>query len=310
MSFNDNSRLDTSQVGSGGGRGGRGGRGVAVGGGLGGIIVLVVAGLLFGQDGIDMVTGGGQQQQQQGSITSVAEQDQELAERCQTGADADRYDDCRQIATVNSLNEFWGSYYPEATGERYTQPGVMLYEGVEQSGCGQASAAVGPFYCPADTSVYLDVGFFDQMRESFGASANALAQEYVMAHEVGHHIQNLQGNLGIAQQDPQGADSGAVRVELQADCYAGMWAHHASQPGGSVSLEPITQEQLADALNAAEAIGDDRIQETTQGRANPESFTHGSSAQRQAWFLTGYQTGDIHQCDTFSARNLDRPAGL
>lgn len=176
---------------------------MAVGGGLGGIILLVVAGLLFGQDGIDMVTGGGQQQQQQGSITIVEEQDRELAERCQTGADADRYDDCRQIATVNSLNEFWGSYYLEATGERYARPGVMLYEGVEQSGCGQASAAVGPFYCPADTSVYLDVGFFDQMRESFGASANALAQEYVMAHEVGHHIQNLQGNLGIAQQDPQ-----------------------------------------------------------------------------------------------------------
>ncbi|MBD2764987.1 neutral zinc metallopeptidase [Kocuria sp. cx-455] len=296
MSFNDNARLDTSQVGSGGGRGGRG---VAVGGGLGGIILLVVAGLLFGQDGIDMVTGGGQQQQRQGSITSVAEQDRELAERCQTGADADRYDDCRQIATVNSLNEFWGSYYPQATGERYEQPGVMLYNGVEQSGCGQASAAVGPFYCPVDTSVYLDVGFFDQMRESFGASANALAQEYVMAHEVGHHIQNLQG-----------ADSGAVRVELQADCYAGMWAHHASQPGGSVSLEPITNDQLADALNAAQAIGDDRIQETTQGRANPESFTHGSSAQRQAWFLSGYQTGDINQCDTFSSRNLDRPAGL
>ena len=148
------------------------------------------------------------------------------------------------------------------------------------------------------------------MRTDFGAGTDALAQEYVMAHEVGHHVQNLQGTLGRAQQDPHGATSGAVRTELQADCYGGMWAHHATESGGAVQLQPITRAQLSDAIEAAGAIGDDRIQESTRGRANPESFTHGTSAQRQAWFLTGYQTGDIRACNTFGARNLNHPAGL
>lgn len=287
---------------------------MAVGGGLGGVILVVLAGIFFGQDGIDAVTGGQsqpqQQQQQQGQADGPNQVEQERAQRCRTGADADRYDDCRMIATANSLNEFWGQYYPQATGERYVRPSVELYENRDSTACGEASSAVGPFYCPRDRSVWLDVGFFTQLRRDFGASANELAQEYVLAHEVGHHIQNLQGNLGLAQQDPQGADSGAVRVELQADCYAGMWAHHATRTDGAVTLEPITEEQLADALDAANAIGDDRIQETTRGRANPESFTHGSSHQRQAWFTAGYATGDMGSCDTLTARNLDRPAAL
>ncbi|MDO4919710.1 neutral zinc metallopeptidase [Kocuria sp.] len=300
MSFNDNSQLDAGRVGSGGG-----GRGIAVGGGLGGVVLLLLAGLFFGQDGIDALTGGAQEQG-----TGTQQVDTGLEDRCRTGADANSDPQCRMVATVQSLDQFWGEYLPEATGTRYTQPRVVLFTGTDSTSCGQASSATGPFYCPPDGTVYLDTGFFDQMRSQFGADADALAQEYVMAHEVGHHIQDLQGTLGRAQQDPHGASSGAVRTELQADCYAGMWAHHATESGGAVQLQPITRAQLSDAIQAAGAIGDDRIQETTSGRANPESFTHGTSAQRQAWFLTGYQTGELKACNTFSASNLDHPDAL
>ena len=301
MSFNDNSQLNAGRVGSGGG----GGRGIAVGGGLGGVVLLLVVGLFFGQDGIDALTGGAQEQS-----SGTQQVDSSLQETCRTGADANSDPRCRMVATVQSLDQFWGGYYPQVTGEKYTLPEVTLFTGTDDTPCGQASSATGPFYCPPDSTVYLDTGFFEQMRSEFGADADALAQEYVMAHEVGHHVQHLQGTLGRAQQDPHGATSGAVRTELQADCYAGMWAHHATESGGPVQLRPITRAQLSDAIQAAGAIGDDRIQESTRGRANPESFTHGTSAQRQAWFLTGYQTGDIRACNTFGARNLDHPAGL
>ncbi|MCC5671381.1 MULTISPECIES: neutral zinc metallopeptidase [Kocuria] len=300
MSFNENSQLDAGRVRSGGG-----GRGIAVGGGLGGVVILLLAGLFFGQDGIDAVTGGSQAQ-----TTGTQQVDGALAERCRTGADANSDPSCRMVATVQSLDQFWGDYYPRATGKAYTLPEVTLFRGSDSTSCGQASSATGPFYCPPDRTVYLDTAFFEQMRTDFGAGTDALAQEYVMAHEVGHHVQNLQGTLGRAQRDPNGPTSAAVRTELQADCYAGMWANHAAEPGGSVQLKPITRPELSDAIEAAGAIGDDRIQETTQGRAHPESFTHGTSAQRQAWFLTGYQTGDIRACNTFTAESLDRPAAL
>lgn len=301
MSFNDNSQLDAGRVRTGGG----GGRGIAVGGGLGGVVLLLLAGLFFGQDGIVAVTGGTQAQ-----TTGTQQVDSGLEDRCRTGADANSDPQCRMVATVQSLDQFWGEYYPQATGERYVLPEVMLFTGSSGTSCGQASSATGPFYCPPDQTVYLDTGFFEQLRTEFGADADALAQEYVMAHEVGHHVQNLQGTLGRAQRDPHGAASAAVRTELQADCYGGLWAHHAVEPGGAVQLQPITRAQLSDAIEAAGAIGDDRIQEAAQGRANPESFTHGTSAQRQAWFLSGYQTGDIRACSTFSAEDLDHPDAL
>lgn len=301
MSFNDNSQLNAGRVSSGGG----GGRGIAVGGGLGGVVLLLIAGLFFGQDGIDALTGGSEQ-----DTAATQQVDSGLAQRCRTGEDANSDTSCRMVATVQSLDQFWGSYFPQATGKKYTQPEVVLFNGSDSTSCGTASSATGPFYCPPDSTVYLDTGFFDQLRTQFGADADALAQEYVMAHEVGHHVQDLQGTLGRAQQDPHGATSGAVRTELQADCYAGMWAHHASEPGGQVQLQPITRAQLSDAIEAAGAIGDDRIQEAARGRANPESFTHGTSAQRQAWFLTGYQTGELKACDTFSASNLNHPEAL
>jgi hypothetical protein len=303
MSFDNSSQLDASRVGS----GGRGGRGIAVGGGLGGALLLLVVGLLFGQDGIDAITGGGGGEDT-GSQTAV---EQERAERCRTGEDANQYTDCRMIATAQSLDQFWEDYLPRTTGEEYVMPGVELFEGQVGTGCGAASSAVGPFYCPADQTAYLDVAFFDELQTQFGAEGGPLAEEYVLAHEFGHHIQNQIGTLGYAQQDPQGPESGAVRVELQADCLAGLWANGAAgDTSGAVDLGDISQEELDQALNAAEVIGDDRIQETTQGRVSPEAFTHGTSAQRQAWFYAGYRTGDIDQCDTFSVRDLDSPPAL
>ena len=302
MSFDNSSQLDASRVGSGGGRG----RGIAVGGGLGGGLLLLVVGLLFGQDGIDAITGGGGQDT--GSQTSV---EQERAERCRTGEDANRYTDCRMIATAQSLDQFWEDYLPQATGEQYVMPGVELFEGQTNTGCGAASSAVGPFYCPADETAYLDIALFDELQTQFGAEGGPLAEEYVLAHEFGHHIQNQIGTLGYAQQDPQGPESGAVRVELQADCLAGLWAGGAAgDTSGAVDLGDISQEELDQALDAASAIGDDRIQETTQGRVSPENFTHGASAQRQLWFYAGYRTGDINACDTFSARDLNAPPAL
>lgn len=301
MTFSNSSQLDPGRAGGGGG-----GRGIAVGGGIGGTLILLIVGLLFGQEGIDALTGGGSQAG--GSSTSV---EQDRAERCRTGADANEYTDCRMIATAQSLDQFWEDYLPRATGEQYVLPGLVLFEQRTDTGCGAASSAVGPFYCPADETAYLDVGFFAELQRQFGAAGGPLAEEYVLAHEFGHHIQHQIGTLGYAQQDPQGPESGAVRVELQADCLAGLWANGASgDTTGPVQLEEITDEQLAQAIDAAEAIGDDRIQETTQGRVTPEAFTHGTSEQRRAWFYAGYRTGDLAQCDTFSARDLDRPAAL
>lgn len=296
MTFSNDSQLDPGRVGGGGG-----GRGVAVGGGIGGTLLLLVVGLFFGQDGIDALTGGGQD-------TGGSASGQEQFAHCETGADANRYSDCRMIATAQSLDQFWEAYLPQAAGERYVLPGLELYQGRDSTACGTASAAVGPFYCPADRTVWLDVGFFDELQSQFGAEGGPLAEEYVLAHEFGHHIQHQIGTLGYAQQDPQGPESGAVRVELQADCFAGLWARGASgDTSGTVDLEEITPEQLEQALDAAEVIGDDRIQATTQGRVNPEAFTHGTSRQRQLWFYAGYRTGDIDQCDTFSVRDLDDP---
>jgi predicted metalloprotease len=291
MSFNDNVQLDPSQM-----QDRRGmGRGAKVGGGIGGGIILLIA-ALFGINP-NVLEGLA------GSTPDSGAQSQGTAPACKTGADADARVDCRILGTVNSLNAFWPAYL--ATYNRqYPQPQTVIFQGGTGTGCGAASSEVGPFYCPADTTAYFDPGFFQELVDRFGSSGGPLAQEYVVAHEFGHHVQNLLGNLDRSQQDPQGPASGSVRVELQADCYAGIWTRYATttpDPNtGQPYLEPLKEQDLKDALSAAAAVGDDRIQKAATGRVSPEAWTHGSSEQRQKWFYQGYTTGELNQCDTFS----------
>jgi predicted metalloprotease len=293
MSFNDNVQLDPSQV-----QDRRGmGTGVKIGGGIGGGLVLLVALLL----GINPNMLGGLVDNGAGG------QSQGTAPACTTGADADARLDCRITGTVNSLNAFWPGYLKQYNVQ-YPRPEAVIFSGGTNTGCGAATSEVGPFYCPTDTTAYFDPGFFQELVDRFGSSGGPLAQEYVVAHEFGHHVQNLLGDLQRAQQDPQGPESGSVRTELQADCYAGLWAKYASttpDPStGQPYLEPLTQQDVNDALSAAASVGDDRIQKAATGRVSPEGWTHGSSEERQRWFSRGYQTGDIKQCDTFSAATL------
>ena len=297
MRFDDDSQLDTSQVQDTRGRGGgfpRSG-GVAIGGGAGilGVVVFILLQLLGGGTssgvlpGIDQVQGSGSN----------------LKEECKTGADANAKQDCRVVAVVNSVQEFWAAEFQRRNAQYQLAP-TQLFSGATQTGCGAASADVGPFYCPPDGTVYIDLSFYQELQTKFGAKGGPFAQAYVLAHEYGHHVQDLAGTMDKVGGSRSGAQSGSVRLELQADCYAGLWANHATTepgPGGGDPLvERITEEGIADGLNAAAAIGDDRLQERFQGRVNPESWTHGSSAQRRRWFETGYRTGDLAQCDTFS----------
>jgi len=306
MSFNDNAQLDTSQVG-GGGSGGRPG-GMVIGGGIGGLILLVLA-LIFGINPSDLPGGGtspgggiDQGQVQPGGSESDADFSQ-----CKTGADANRDDTCRVIGTVNSVNAFWTTEL-KRHGREYTPAKTIIYRGATRSACGTASNQVGPFYCPLDKQVYIDASFFDILSQQFGSSSGPLAQEYVVAHEYGHHVQDLLGLLDKAQQGPQGANGGSVRTELMADCLGGVWANHAAttkDAGGNPFLEPLTQQDIQDALSAASSVGDDRIQSKTQGQVTPETWTHGSSEARQKWFTTGYKSGDLNQCDTFSVASVE-----
>jgi len=183
---------------------------------------------------------------------------------------------------------------------------VTLFDGsVHTAGCGSATTDVGPFYCPSDATAYFDTSFFAVLQRDYGASGGPLAQEYVVAHEFGHHVQNLLGDSGRGSYDDPGAESSAVRSELQADCYAGVWAHFASttpaRGSGEPLLEPLTDRDIADALSAAESVGDDHIQRGAGRAVDSDSWTHGSSAERQKWFLTGYRSGRVDACDTFTA---------
>lgn len=297
MSFNDNAQLDPSQVEDRRGSG----LGLRVGGGIGGGIVLLLA-ALFGINPqlLEGLAGAG---------PAAAPATSGAASECRTGSQADQRLDCRIVGTVNSLNSFWPAYLAQQN-VRYARPKTVIFSQQVSTGCGTASSEVGPFYCPVDTTAYFDPGFFNELVTRFGSSGGPLAQEYVVAHEFGHHIQNLLGNTNKSQQDPQGANSLSVRTELQADCYAGIWAKYAStrkDPNGRILLEPITRQDLADALSAASSVGDDRIQKAATGRTNPESWTHGSSAERQAWFSQGYSKGTLGSCNTFGAADLTRP---
>lgn len=280
MDFEDNARLDASQVSD---RRGMGGRGLAVGGGGLGIVGLLLA-LVLGVNPADL-TGGGGSTAANGTATSASD----LGQRCRTGADANRDQDCRIVGIANSVQAYW-----RTAVRGYREADTVLFTGQTSTACGPATSAVGPFYCPGDKLVYLDLGFFDDLRTKFGAQGGTFAQAYVIAHEYGHHVQDL---LGVsAGNDRQGPQSGSVRLELQADCYAGVWARHAVQ---TRYVKPLTEADIADGLDAAAAVGDDRLQKEFQGRVDQESWTHGSSTQRQKWFRTGYARGVSSDCDTF-----------
>ena len=286
MTFNPNTPLDPGQVSDRRGMG-RGG-GIALGGGGAIGIILLLAYTLLGGNPSDLGP-----LLQPGAVTGP--EGSAIATDCKTGQDANERDDCRILGYVNSVQKYWTDAFA-ASGETYQPVDTVLFSGATSSACGNATSASGPFYCPVDKLVYLDLDFFKELRSRFGASGGSLAQGYVIAHEYGHHVQDLLGALQAGGSDT-GPQSRAVRTELQADCYAGVWANHAAS---TKFLQPLSDAEIADALDAARAVGDDRIQESTTGQVNPDGWTHGSSEQRQKWFKTGYQSGDPSSCDTFN----------
>jgi uncharacterized protein len=267
--------------------GGRSGGGMSIGT----IVILVIiyfgAKLLFGVDLLQLLSGGGAGT---GSGTQITDTD--------TNQGANEDETKQFVATVLAETEDTWSGIFQSMGKTYEKPKLVLFSGSWASGCGTASAASGPFYCPEDRKVYLDMAFFDELANRFGASGD-FAQAYVVAHEVGHHVQNLTGILPKFNEMRQGmseaeANQMSVRVELQADCFAGIWGHYTEQKG------ILEKGDLEEALNAAQQIGDDTLQKKMQGYAVPETFNHGTSAQRMKWFKRGFDSGKLGDCDTFN----------
>jgi predicted metalloprotease len=294
----DDSRVDVSRVsdrrGRGIGGGSRLGPGIAIGGGGGliGIVVLLIA-VLSGQDPSGLGFTPGYQ-----DATGSGESAEELSARCNTEGAIDQYDDCFVIKVTNEIDEVWTDELARR-GAQYTRPELVLFTSQVSTGCGTASSQVGPFYCPPDASVYIDLGFMAALQDQLGAEGR-YAKAYILAHEVGHHLQSLAGTersvREAQQQDPSRENELSVALELQADCYAGVWSTLANQ-AGKLS---IGEAELDEALDAAAAVGDDRIQAQAGQRVNPETFTHGTAEQRRSWFQTGYQSGQLDACDTFS----------
>lgn len=294
MTFNENARIDSSRVQR---RGRSPGGMVAVGGGAGGLVVVLLYLVL-------QLLGGGGDLNELGGLGAMPEDDTQAGdfeERCVTGADANLYADCRVAGAITSLDDYWTDALP-AAGMSLRYPGVVVFDQQTSTGCGFATSATGPFYCPADETIYVDTSFFQVLQSQFGASGGPLAQMYVIAHEYGHHLQNQLGVFAIANRQDAGEDSDSVKVELMADCLAGVWVGHAAtttDASGTTLLQPLTQTDVEDALSAAAAVGDDRIQQATQGHVTPHTFTHGSAEQRRDAFIAGYERGTVAACDTF-----------
>lgn len=288
MPFNNRTRLDPSQVQD---RRGRSvGGTLAVGGGGIGLIIVVVA-LLMGVNPGDLLGMVATDSSSGSQVTSVVS---DLQTACQTGADANTRQDCRIVGYVNSIQDYWSEEFAARNAE-YIPAQTVLFTGSTQGACGYASGASGPFYCPSDQMVYLDLSFFEELTSRFGAQGGPFAEAYVLAHEYGHHIQDLLGSLDQSGDNSTGPQSMSVNTELQADCLAGVWTYHAAETG---YLTAPTKEEIAQSLDAAASIGDDRIQRETQGYVSPESWTHGSSEQRLAALNDGLQSGDINSCET------------
>lgn len=298
MSFNDNVHLDPSRVRS------FGARRKAMGVGGGSILGLLLILVFLHVTGIDLTPLISSSPTPSASSSSAVD-----VSTCRTGADANDRVECRMVATAQSLDQVWKEQLADQnTGVRYELPDFQIFTNSVSTACGSATSAVGPFYCPGDSTVYLDLGFFDDMVSRYGAADSLLAQEYVVAHEWGHHIQNLQGVFRAHDTREFGDQGAGVRSELQADCYAGVWMHWASTTAdpstGIPYLVTPTADQVLGALETARAIGDDRLQAKYQGSSNPETWTHGSANQRAAWLQRGLDTGDIATCDTWSAARV------
>jgi len=294
--FRRGAKLDPGQVTDVRGRSMPGGMpgGLAVGGGglgIGALVVFLLITLLSGGNG-----GLGQLAPLDDASVGRGDTPGQVSSECQTGEDANNRQDCRIVADVNSVQRFWDGVFARS-GRRYQYVDTVFFTGQTQTDCGFASSQVGPFYCPSDKLVYIDLGFFDELSSRFGAADTPFVEAYVLAHEYGHHVQDQLGVLNRIGGDTQGPQSRAVRSELQADCYAGVWAKNAVSTG---LVEELTQDDINSGLDAASAIGDDRIQQQTQGQVNPETWTHGSSEQRRRWFSRGYEEGRPAVCDTFS----------
>jgi predicted metalloprotease len=306
MDYNDAAQLDTSGVQDArGGGGGFGGRGVAVGGGgLGivGLIAYLLISYLGGGSGAGAdVLGQLGQNGQPATVDNAS-----IKSECKTGADADAKLECAVVADIDSIQDYWTRELP-ALGQTYEPVRTVWFTGQVTTGCGSADSGAGPFYCPADKRVYIDLSFYNDIETQFKAAGGKFVDAYVLAHEYGHHVQDL---LGIESKvrSRQGASSDSVRLELQADCFAGVWAKHATEPGPNgepAIVKSIDEQDFTNALQVAGHIGDDWIQKNLgNGQVNQNAFTHGSGAQREKWLRTGYTTGDPKRCDTFSTSNL------
>jgi predicted metalloprotease len=297
MRFNPRARIDQSQIEtrSGGGGGMRlpipmGGGGGRVG--VGTIVILILFFVITQCTSLGDSGGGG----------STATQN-----TCETGADANESDACAIDLFTNSVQDYWARAYPREVNGEYEPIRTVRFEGSTDSACGQASSAMGPFYCPNDRLVYLDTSFFEDMLQGqLGAKGGVFAIGYVIAHEYGHHVEDQLGVLGKIRTQ-KGPKSDAVRVELMADCLAGAWAKGAQQTKdaqGQAIIEELTQDDIKRAIDAAQAVGDDRIQKRTSGQVNTDTFTHGSAEQRVRWFNQGMTDGTIRGCDTFATDDL------